>query len=73
MSCDRHCYESDIATLEQENRQMRNYSDGDRHIAYSFKVPEEATPSDVHEQFAYFLNAIYGWDVRKHLYENITP
>jgi hypothetical protein len=23
MSCDRHCYESDIATLEQENRQMR--------------------------------------------------
>ena len=50
-----------------------NYSDGDRHIAYSFKVPEEATPSDVHEQFAYFLNAIYGWDVRKHLYENITP
>jgi len=50
-----------------------NYSDGDRHIAYSFAVPEEATPSDVHEHFAYFLNAIYGWDVRKHLYENITP
>jgi hypothetical protein len=23
MSCGNHCYESDIATLEQENRQMR--------------------------------------------------
>ncbi len=23
MSCKNHCYESDIATLEQENRQMR--------------------------------------------------
>ena len=23
MSCNNHCYESDIATLEQENRQMR--------------------------------------------------
>ena len=23
MSCNKHCYESDIATLEQENRQMR--------------------------------------------------
>jgi len=23
MSCDKHCYESDIATLEQENKQMR--------------------------------------------------
>jgi len=23
MSCNRHCYESDIATLEQENKQMR--------------------------------------------------
>lgn len=23
MSCGKHCYESDIATLEQENRQMR--------------------------------------------------
>lgn len=23
MSCNNHCYENDIATLEQENRQMR--------------------------------------------------
>lgn len=23
MSCNKHCYESDIATLEQENKQMR--------------------------------------------------
>lgn len=23
MSCNKHCYESDIATLEQENRMMR--------------------------------------------------
>ena len=23
MSCSNHCYESDIATLEQENKQMR--------------------------------------------------
>ena len=23
MSCNNHCYESEIATLEQENRQMR--------------------------------------------------
>lgn len=24
MSCKNHCYESDIATLEQENKQMRS-------------------------------------------------
>lgn len=49
-----------------------NYSDGTRHIAYSFPVPDEASPSDVYDQFVHFLNAVYGWDVRKHLNENIT-
>ena len=49
-----------------------NYSNDGRAINYSFRVPEEATPSDVYDQFVHFLNAVYGWDVRKHLDENIT-
>jgi len=49
-----------------------NYSDGDRHIAYSFKVPDEAAPEDVYDQFVSFLNSVYGWNVRERLYENIT-
>lgn len=49
-----------------------NYSNGNRAINYSFQVPEEATPTDVYDQFVHFLNAVYGWDVRKHLDENIT-
>jgi hypothetical protein len=49
-----------------------NYSDGDRHIAYSFQVKEEATPEDVYDQFVHFLNSVYGWDVREFLNENIT-
>ena len=49
-----------------------NYSDGTRHVNYVFQVPEEATPTDVYDQFVHFLNAVYGWDVRKHLDENIT-
>lgn len=49
-----------------------NYSDGNRAINYSFQVSEGATPTDVYDQFVHFLNAVYGWDVREHLDENIT-
>lgn len=49
-----------------------NYSDEDRHIAYSFKVRDESAPEEVYEQFVSFLNAVYGWDVRNRINENIT-
>lgn len=47
-------------------------NDGDRELSYSFTVSDEASPTDVYEQFCHFLTAVYGWDVRNHIYENIT-
>jgi hypothetical protein len=49
-----------------------NYNNEDRHIAYSFKIQEDSPPVDVYDNFVSFLNAVYGWDVREHLNENIT-
>lgn len=49
-----------------------NYSDGERHIGYSCNLPDEASPTDVYDEFVNFLNAVYGWNVREHLNENIT-
>jgi len=49
---------------------IRSREDGD--FSYSFTLPDEASPTDVYEQFCHFLTAVYGWDVRKHIYEDIT-
>jgi hypothetical protein len=47
-----------------------NYED--KNLSFSFSMPDEATPTDIYEQFCHFLTAVYGWDVRKHIYEDIT-
>jgi hypothetical protein len=44
----------------------------DKNLSYSFSVHDETTPTEIYEQFCHFLTAVYGWDVRKHLNENIT-
>ena len=47
-------------------------NDGDGELSYSFTVSDEASPTDVYRQFCHFLTAVYGWDVRGHIDENIT-
>lgn len=44
----------------------------DENLSYSFTVPDEASPTDIYEKFCHFLSAVYGWDVRENLDENIT-
>lgn len=47
-------------------------NDGEGELSYSFTVSEEASPADIYQQFCHFLTAVYGWDVRENIYENIT-
>jgi hypothetical protein len=55
---------------------MSNYNfsheDEGKNLSYSFSLTDEASPTEVYEQFCHFLTAVYGWDVREHLNENIT-
>jgi hypothetical protein len=44
----------------------------DKNLSYSFSMPDEATPTDIYEQFCHFLTAVYGWDVRTYINENTT-
>jgi hypothetical protein len=49
-----------------------SHEDADRNLSYSFSMHDEATPTEIYQQFCHFLTAVYGWDVREHLNENIT-
>lgn len=48
------------------------HNQGERQLSYSFTLTDEASPTDVYYEFCHFLTAVYGWDVRDHIDENIT-